>query len=153
MVGVDSSGFAVETAQDNARLNGLAARVHFVREDAQKYMSQLLKEGQAASFDIVILDPPKLAPTRQSLSKASRLYQRLNAAALRLVAPGGLLLTCTCSSAMTQSGNFPSVVSAAATDAQRQVTLLQVSGAAIDHLTTIDYPESRYLTAMLLSVT
>ena len=61
-------------------------------------------------WDIIILDPPKLAPNRKALPRATGKYQRLNTAAMRLVKPGGLLMTCSCSGAMTQSGEFMSML-------------------------------------------
>ena len=65
---------------------------------------QAVSEGQG--WDIVVFDPPKLAPTRKSLARAMQRYRRLNTQAMRLVSPGGLLMTCSCSGAMSQSGEF-----------------------------------------------
>jgi 23S rRNA G2069 N7-methylase RlmK/C1962 C5-methylase RlmI len=80
-------------------------------------------------------------------------YQKLNALALRLVAPGGLLTTCSCSGAMTQSEEFMPMLMDAAVEAQRLITTLRVSGAAPDHPLHPAYPEGRYLTAVTVRVT
>ena len=96
-----------------------------------------------------MLDPPKLAPNPKVLEKAARKYKKLNKMALRLLRPGGLLLTCTCSGAMTQSGTFPTVLRKAAVEASRELRVLRTSGAGPDHAVDIFYPESEYLTAVL----
>lgn len=125
-------------------------------------MKQLIIEGR--QFDVVICDPPKLAPTRASLSRAEKKYMKINSLAMSLVAPGGLLLTCTCSAAMTQSSaggggkqqgqisGFQQMIQGAAKQARREVVLLSTSGAGTDHPQLISYPEARYLTAALLYV-
>jgi 23S rRNA G2069 N7-methylase RlmK/C1962 C5-methylase RlmI len=97
-------------------------------------------------------DPPKLAPNRKVLPQALRRYRKLNAAAMKLVAPGGLLMTCSCSGAVAQSGGFVAMLLAAAGDAGRRVMLLRHAGAAPDHVLDIAYPEGQYLTNVLLSV-
>jgi 23S rRNA G2069 N7-methylase RlmK/C1962 C5-methylase RlmI len=103
---------------------------------------------------VVVLDPPKLAPSRKALPRALPKYTRLNQAAMRVVRPGGLLLTCSCSSAVTTSnGELLNVIKAAAAAEGREVSLLAESGAAVDHPVSLAYPESAYLTALLLSVT
>ena len=99
-----------------------------------------------------MFDPPKLAPTRNSLERATRKYRSLNAAVMRLVAPGGLLMTCSCSGAMSQSGGFLPTLAAAAKDAGRRITVLRVAGAAPCHVEDPAYPEGRYLTNVLLRV-
>lgn len=74
--------------------------------------TQAVAEGR--QWDLVVFDPPKLAPNRKSLPRAMHKYRRLNAQALRLVAPGGLLMTCSCSGAMSQSGEFVPMLQASA---------------------------------------
>ena len=106
------------------------------------------------TFDIVICDPPKLAPSRNALPRATSKYQKINSLAMSLVnkEQGGLLLSCTCSAAMTQSGKFTEMLSKAARAAGREVTVLSLTGAASDHPVLPAYPEGRYLTAALLHV-
>lgn len=146
---MDSSARALQTAEDNAKANDLP--VTFERADALKFMQQEVAAGNR--YGLVILDPPKLAPTRKALPRALLKYRRLNSAALSLVEPGGLLLTCTCSSAMTNTpGAFLDMLKEAATMARRQVTVLRVGAAGPDHPTNPHYPESQYLTSVLLFV-
>lgn len=105
---MDSSGPAVALASRNAELNGLEGVCRFEKADISAFMAAAAEEGR--TWDVVVLDPPKLAPSRASLQRATAKYRALNQAALKLVAPGGLLMTCTCSGAMTQSGAFPTCV-------------------------------------------
>lgn len=94
----------------------------------------------------------QLAPSRKSLANATRKYRRLNALAMQLVEPGGLLMTCSCSGAMSQSGGFVPMLQGAARDAGRRITLLRVAGAAPDHPEDVSYPEGHYLTNVLVRV-
>jgi 23S rRNA G2069 N7-methylase RlmK/C1962 C5-methylase RlmI len=100
-IGVDSSALAVETAIENAAANGLESKTSFIKSDVLVYARELGAEGER-SFDIVIADPPKLAPTRRDLPRAIHKYLKINRAAFRLVKSGGLVLTHTCSAALTQ---------------------------------------------------
>eukprot|EP01038_Epipyxis_sp_PR26KG_P015096 gene15096-20313_t len=125
--------------------------VTFIEGDAVAEMENLLKDNQY--FDIVICDPPKLAPTKKSLDNAMNKYTKINTLGLSLVSPeGGLMLTCTCSSAMTQSGEFENMISKAAKLAKREVKVVSVQGAGGDHPILTTYPEGKYLTAVLLHV-
>lgn len=150
VTGVDSSASAVQMAQDNAELNGLTDRCAFVRDDVSTFLRAALEAGE--SWDVVVLDPPKLAPNRGSLPRASSKYRRLNELALGVVRPGGVLMSCSCSGAMTQSGGLGKVVQEAARAADRQVTLLSKAGAAPDHPLNPGYPEGEYLTALTYRV-
>ena len=100
-IGVDSSALAVETAIENAAANGLEGKTSFIKSDVLVYARELGAEG-VRSFDIVIADPPKLAPTRRDLPRALHKYLKINRAAFRMVKSGGLVLTHTCSAALTQ---------------------------------------------------
>ena len=146
-VGVDSSGAAVALATRNAELNGLAATCRFTKADVMAF----LQEAPPLS-DVVICDPPKYAPTVKDLTRAERKYRKLNSLAMRAVRPGGLLLSCTCSGAMTQSGGFERMLQDAALAEGRSLTLLRRSGAASDHTLHPAYPEGHYLTAVLAVV-
>ena len=153
VTGVDSSAAAVALARDNAALNGVPASVcDFVQADVLDFLRDKLASGAAGTYDIIILDPPKLAPNRAALPKAAGRYRRLNEAAARLVTDGGLLLSCSCSGAMTQSGEFPGLVADAAAAAGRSAALLGVSGAAQCHVRAAGCPESNYLTAVMLGI-
>lgn len=154
--GVDSSQEAIDTCHENAQLNGIDGdTVHFVRDDIAKFMKQSF-EVDKKEWDVIVLDPPKLAPTVSGLERATRKYHSLNRDAIKLVsAPkGGLLLTCTCSGAMTQQPQkFLQMVQQAAASAGRTVTLLRTSGAAPCHTTSpASFPAGAYLTAALFHV-
>ena len=153
-VGVDSSRDAIEAARHNAELNGVSGKCEFVVSGIEDYMKQAIEDGE--QFDVVILDPPKLAPTMKGLDRASRKYLALNRDALKLVSnSGGLLMTCTCSSAMsTKDGGqfFLNTVKRAALSAGRHVTLHSRTHAAACHTTSPLEGSSNYLTAALMSV-
>lgn len=156
-VGVDSSQDAIDAATENAALNGLSSdNVSFVRADIEDYMKMALDNGE--KYDVIILDPPKLAPTLSALEKSSRKYHSLNRDAIKLIdkESGGLLLTCTCSSAMTQKDGgqfFLSTVKGASLAARRQLSLLRTSGAASCHAQNpAAFPAGNYLTAALFHV-
>ncbi|CAJ1351502.1 unnamed protein product [Effrenium voratum] len=148
---VDSSADALKVAARNAELNELSG-LCLEQSDVASFLQAAVAEKQ--EYNVVILDPPKLAPSRRAaaLAKAERKYLALNQAAMRLVTPGGLLLTCTCSAAMTQSGRFLSMLNNAANAAERDVAVLQVSQAAPDHPISPACPEAAYLTAVLARV-
>lgn len=156
-VGVDSSPDAIAACCANAEVNGYSAnddRIQFVRSDITAFLQESARQ---AVYDVIVLDPPKLAPSAAGLDKARRKYHSFNRDAIKLISPkGGLLLTCTCSAAMTQKDGgqyFLSMVQGAAQATGRQVTLLRVSGAASCHTQSpISWPAGAYLTAALFYV-
>jgi 23S rRNA (cytosine1962-C5)-methyltransferase len=150
VVAVDSSSRVLETARGNARANGWGEAVDFRRLDARRHLRELGGAG-TERFDLVILDPPKLAPTARHLPEARKVYEGLNAAALALVAPGGLLVTCSCSAAMGGE-ELLRAVAIAAKRARREVTLLHLGGQAPDHPTPPAFAEGRYLQCAFLAV-
>ena len=156
VTGVDSSQQAIDTCHINAELNNCSDKVVFVRDDISQFMKQA--EAKGAYYDVIVLDPPKLAPSVSGLDKAKRKYHGLNRNAIKLLNQdkGGLLMTCTCSAAMSQKDGgqyFLNMVQQAAIAAGRRVTLLQVSGAAPCHTTNpASYPAGVYLTAALYYV-
>jgi 23S rRNA G2069 N7-methylase RlmK/C1962 C5-methylase RlmI len=149
-MGVDSSSSAIDLANQNSSLNNVESLVEFCREDATKFMQEALKAGK--QWDIVILDPPKLAPSRALLKKAIRKYVALNAAAMKLVRPGGILMTCSCSGAMSSSGEFTRVIQVASQKAQVSATIILKRGAGLDHCLDPGYPEGEYLTNFTLRI-
>uniref|UniRef100_A0A7C8YUN4 PUA domain-containing protein n=2 Tax=Opuntia streptacantha TaxID=393608 RepID=A0A7C8YUN4_OPUST len=151
VTGVDSSLPALELAKENIILNDLDPEtISFLKQDATDFMKSAAARNEL--WDIVILDPPKLAPRREVLQNASRMYRNLNALAMRLTKKGGLLMTCSCSAAMTQSGTFMRIIQGAAAMADRKVTLLRQAGVASDHPIDPSYPEGAYLSNILLRV-
>ena len=154
-VGVDSSPDAIATCRLNAQLNECTDKVDFVRADISDFLRDQYQQQE--EYDIVVLDPPKLAPSEKALDKARRKYHGLNRDAIKVVSnSGGLLMTCTCSAAMTRKDGgqyFLNMVQGAALAAGRSVTLLRVSGAASCHTQSpIAWPASSYLTAALFYV-
>ncbi|KAK6149560.1 hypothetical protein DH2020_017085 [Rehmannia glutinosa] len=160
VTGVDSSAPALDIAKENIVLNNLdSGMISFLREDATHFMKSALSKGN--SWDIVILDPPKLAPRKKVLHSASGMYRNLNSLAMQLTTRGGLLMTCSCSGAMTQSGMFLHILQAsclsillegAASMAGRKITVVRQAGAGCDHPIDPSYPEGEYLSNVLLRV-
>jgi 23S rRNA G2069 N7-methylase RlmK/C1962 C5-methylase RlmI len=147
-IGVDSSRRAVELAQRNAARNALDGICRFEASDVSAFLN-----NNSEQYDVVVCDPPKLAPSIRDLPRAKRKYQKINALALQAVKPGGLLLTCSCSSAMTTSeGAFLAMLREAARDANKRLTVLRTAGAAADHVLHPAFPEGAYLTAALVQV-
>ncbi len=146
---VDSSQFALDCAASTAQAMGLGDKIQFTRGDARKVMAQLAAENRA--FDLVVLDPPKLAMGARDVDEARGMYRKLNALACRLVAPGGLLVSCSCSQAMA-GGEFLRVVATGARDVQREVTVLRLLGQPPDHLVPAAFPEGRYLKVIVARV-
>ncbi|QCD85980.1 ribosomal RNA large subunit methyltransferase I [Vigna unguiculata] len=151
VTGIDTSLLALELAKENVLLNSIdPGRISFLKEDATEFMKGALSRNE--SWDIVIIDPPKLAPTKKVLHSASGMYRNLNSLAMQLTKRGGFLMTCSCSGAVTQSGIFLRILQGAASMAGRRITVLRQSGAACDHPIDPSYPEGAYLTNILVRV-
>jgi 23S rRNA (cytosine1962-C5)-methyltransferase len=143
VTGVDSSAPALERARANVALNGFdAARHEAVDADVNQLLRERLQAGE--SFDAIVLDPPKFAPTAAHAERAARAYKDINRLALKLLAPGGLLLTFSCSGGIGAE-LFHKIVAGAAADAGVDGAILQRLEAAPDHPTTLAYPEGEYL--------
>jgi 23S rRNA G2069 N7-methylase RlmK/C1962 C5-methylase RlmI len=155
VTGVDSSADAIKAFRANAELNGCAeGQVEFIQSDITPFLQESFGKRE---YDVIVLDPPKLAPSVASLDKARRKYHSINRDALKLISSdGGLLLSCTCSAAMTQKDGgqyFLTMVHQAALSAGRQVTLVKKNGAASCHTQSpISWPAGDYLTAALFYV-
>jgi 23S rRNA (cytosine1962-C5)-methyltransferase len=150
VLAVDSSLTALERAAEHAAANGLSDRIKFHRGDVRKNLGGVA-DRPGVAFDLVILDPPKLAESRKDLQSALRLYRHLNAMAIRRVTPGGLLVTCSCSQLVSGS-DFVRTVSLAARDAGRAASILRTASQGPDHPVPIAFPEGRYLKLLLLHV-
>ncbi len=140
VLAIDSSAPALALGQALAQLNGLA--VQFERADVRAAFERLAQEQRL--FGLVILDPPKLVPTVKHLEKGRRAYRKMNAQALRLVAPGGMLVTCSCSAALTES-EFLRMLAFAGLDAQRELSVLRVGKQGPDHPLMPGFAEGSYL--------
>lgn len=144
---VDLDEAALALARENANLN--QARIEHVHADAFGYLRQMAANGR--SYDAVVLDPPKFAPTRDSLDEALHKYHDLNALGMRVVRPGGVLLTCSCSG-LVSPGAFVELLHSAARRVGRGAQLFNLTGAAGDHPVMLNCPESAYLKAAWLRV-
>lgn len=142
---VDSSAEAVEAGASNATANGFSEVVRFVRDDVEHFL-----EG-SGPYDVVVCDPPKLAMGRSSFESALKHYQHLNVQALKAVTDGGILVSCSCSSVVRRD-DFLGMLRDAAGAAKREITVLDVSGAAPDHPVSPAWPEGEYLKVVTAAV-
>jgi 23S rRNA (cytosine1962-C5)-methyltransferase len=147
VTGVDSSRPALEMAEKNAALNG--RELEWIEANA----FDLLRDYAAAGhrYDTIVLDPPAFAKTRRDLEKALGGYKELNLRALKMLAPGGVLVTCSCSFHVGAE-DFLGVVAAAAQDAHKSLRILENRRAAKDHPTLLNMPETSYLKCLILAV-
>lgn len=149
-VNVDESRAALDLARESYRLNGIPQDdASFVAANAFVETRAMIAAGRR--FEIVVVDPPAFVKRQQELEGGLRGYRDINLQALRLVAPAGLLLTCSCS-ARVDEASFLGAVQAAALDAGRQVRVLERRGAAADHPLSLYCPESRHLQGLLCAV-
>jgi 23S rRNA (cytosine1962-C5)-methyltransferase len=147
---VDSSALAIETLKENIKLNKLDAEKHItIQSDVNKQL-RVFKE-QDEKFDIIVLDPPKYAPSRSALDRASRAYKDLNRLAMLLLNNGGLLATFSCSGAMDME-TFKQVLAWAALDAGKQVQFIHQFCQPEDHPVRASFPEGEYLKGLLCKV-
>jgi len=147
VTGVDSSRPALEMAEKNAALNG--RELEWIEGNA----FDLLREYAAANrrYDTIVLDPPAFAKTKRDLEKALGGYKELNLRALKMLRPGGVLVTCCCSFHVGTS-DFLGVVADAARDAHKSLRLVENRGAAKDHPILLNVPETSYLQCLILIV-
>lgn len=147
---VDSSSLAVETLLQNITLNKFdAKKVTAITSDVNKQLRKFREDGE--TFDIVVLDPPKYAPSRSALDKASRAYKDLNRLGMLLLNKGGLLATFSCSGAMNME-TFKQVLAWAALDAGKQVQFIHQFCQPEDHPVRSSFPEGEYLKGLLCRV-
>jgi len=147
---VDSSALAIETLKENIVLNKLDAAKHTaIQSDVNKQLRVFREEGE--KFDVIVLDPPKYAPSRSALDRASRAYKDLNRLAMLLLTDGGLLATYSCSGAMNME-TFKQVVAWAALDAGKQVQFIYQFCQPEDHPVRASFPEGEYLKGLLCRV-
>ncbi|MBX3634146.1 MAG: class I SAM-dependent methyltransferase [Rubrivivax sp.] len=145
---VDSSAPALALLADNVALNGFdGARSQALDADVNGFLRQALKDGH--HYDAIVLDPPKFAPTASHAERAARAYKDINRLALKLLAPGGLLLTFSCSGGIGAE-LFHKIVAGAAADAGVDGAILQRLEGACDHPTTLVFPEGEYLKGLAI---
>lgn len=150
VTGVDVSRAALEVAERNLVLNREvlgAAEVDWVEADAFALLRDWSDAG--TQYGTIVLDPPAFAKTKRAVEGALRGYRELNLRALKMLRPGGRLVTCSCSHHVSL-GDFMETLRAAAGDARRRVRVLEVRGAAADHPVVLNIPETEYLKCVVL---
>lgn len=147
---VDSSALAIETLAHNLELNGFdAAQQLSIQSDVNKQLRVFKDEGK--KFDIVVLDPPKYAPSRSALDRAARAYKDLNRLGMLLLEKGGILATYSCSGAVDME-TFKQIIAWAALDAGKEVQIIKQFHQPEDHPVRLSFPEGEYLKGLLLRV-
>jgi len=145
---IDSSAPALEKAAINVALNGFApSRVCFMDADVNASLRQFGVAGQ--TFYAIVLDPPKFAPTALHAERAARAYKDINRLALKILAPGGVLFTYSCSGGIS-ADLFHKIVAGAGMDAQVDGYIVERMGGAPDHPMTINFPEGEYLKGLVV---
>ena len=145
---VESSADAIQIAKENLAANPLdAGRVEFVQADVFKHL-RVLRDG-GAKYDLIVLDPPKLAPTAAHAKNAARAYKDVNLLAFKLLSPGGLLATFSCSGGVSAE-LFQSIVAGAALDAGGEAKVIERFTASADHPVALEFPEGDYLKGLLV---
>jgi 23S rRNA (cytosine1962-C5)-methyltransferase len=148
VTGIDISADAVAVARGNAALNNLA-NVEFLEANVFDALREL--ESARERFDVIVLDPPAFAKNRASLKSAVRGYKEINLRALKLLNPGGVLITCTCSYHVPEE-LFLEIIAGAANDAHRRVQIVEKRMQATDHPVLIGMPETYYLKCVIARV-
>ena len=152
VTGVDVSRAALEVAEQNLSLNRDALKgseVDWIEANAFDLLRDWSDSG--AVYDTVVLDPPAFAKSKRAVEGALRGYKELNLRALRMLRPGGVLVTCSCSHHVSLA-DFTAVVASAAGDARRRVRLVERRGAAADHPVVLTIPETEYLKCLVCAV-
>ena len=143
---VESSGPALELAKQNAELNGVDVG-EVIEGDAFEVLRRM--RDRRAEFDLIILDPPKYSASAKHIERATRKYKDINLVGIKLLAPGGKLMTFSCSQSM-DTDLFQKVVAGAAVDAKRDLRIIRRLGQPVDHPVHLHFPESEYLKGLLL---
>jgi 23S rRNA (cytosine1962-C5)-methyltransferase len=145
---LDSSGPALALAAENLALNGLDPGITL---EADAFTELRRMRDRRASYDLIILDPPKLAASAKQVDRATRAYKDLNLLALKLLRPGGILLTFSCSGSVS-ADLFQKVVAGAAVDARREARIVGRLAQPADHPVPLAFPEADYLKGLVVQV-
>jgi 23S rRNA (cytosine1962-C5)-methyltransferase len=146
VLAVDSSADALARGRENAALNGLT-NISWQEANAFDLLREL--ESREDTFDTVVLDPPAFAKSKQNVPRALGGYKEINLRAMRILSPGGVLFTCSCSYHVSRAAFFE-MLADAARDSGRRLQLLGVVGAGRDHPELVNVPETGYLKGALL---
>lgn len=149
VINLDTDADALKMAEENAALNGFDGRVQSLKGNAFQVLRHFRDKGER--FDAIVLDPPRFAPTKASVENALRGYKDINWLAMRLLKPGGHLVTFSCSG-MVSAELFQQVLFAAALDAHRDVLLVERLGQSRDHPIPVTFPEAEYLKGFICRV-
>jgi 23S rRNA (cytosine1962-C5)-methyltransferase len=144
---VDSSASALARGAEDAKANSVTDKCSFVKSDVSDFLKKL--EEKKDLFDVVILDPPALVKSRASLNDGSLLYGRIHDKALRIVKPGGILISCSCSHLLTQEKHL-AIIGKAAARSGRNIRLIKKGGHSPDHPILPGHPETEYLKCWFL---
>jgi 23S rRNA (cytosine1962-C5)-methyltransferase len=146
---IDSSQEAIAQARANVARNAAldASRGEWIEADAFVDLRRLRNAG--ATFDLIVLDPPKFAPTASHAERAARAYKDVNLLALKMLEPGGMLATFSCSGGVSAE-LFQKIVAGAAVDAKADAQIVRKLGASADHPVALNFPEGEYLKGLLL---
>jgi 23S rRNA (cytosine1962-C5)-methyltransferase len=144
---IDSSARAIEWGMEDAASNGLSDRAVFIEADVEDFLREAA--GRKKAWDVVVVDPPALIPNRQSVEAGIRAYTAINRAALRVVAPGGMLVTCSCSYHLSREKHLE-IIGRAAFQEGRRIRIGASGGHAWDHPILPGHPETEYLKCWFL---
>ena len=145
---IDSSGPAIERAKANVALNGFdAARTTMMDADVNGSLREFIKQGR--TFDAIVLDPPKFAPSAAHADRAARAYKDINRLAFKLLEPGGVLFTYSCSGGIGAE-LFHKIIASAGTDAGVDGYISERMQGAPDHPMTLTFPEGEYLKGLVV---
>ena len=148
VIGADSSTEALELARRNAQRNSQSLP-SWVEGDVFQLLRRFRDEGRR--FDLIVLDPPKFAPTAAHVAKAARAYKDINLLAFKLLRPGGFLVTFSCSGGVSVE-LFQKIVAGAALDSGVDAQIIQRLGAGTDHPVALNFPEGEYLKGLLCRI-
>jgi 23S rRNA (cytosine1962-C5)-methyltransferase len=147
VLSVDSSADALALCRENVNLNALPSNRHTTLEgDVFQLLRKFRDEGR--SFDLIILDPPKFAPTAAQAEKAARGYKDINLLAFKLLRPGGILVTFSCSGGI-DANLFQKIIASAALDAGVEAQIVEHLSQAPDHPVALNFPEGAYLKGLV----
>ena len=150
IVSIDSSGDALKLGAENAALNGQPAQIHeWIEGDVFKELRTF--RDSRRDFDLIILDPPKFAPTISQVEKATRGYKDINLLAFKLLRPGGILVTFSCSGGV-DAALFQKIVAGAALDPKVDAQIIQKLGQGADHPVALNFPEGAYLKGLVCTI-
>ncbi len=144
VLGIDVSSAAIEACKKNCERNGIV-----VASFEEANIFDWFGANKEKKFDLIVLDPPPFARTKSAIEGAIRGYKELNLRALKMLTPGGILATYSCSQRVGLE-TFVEIVADAATDARRDVRMLEITGQPADHPSLLNFPESRYLKGLIV---